>query len=153
MNKSTDRIERQVRIRAPRSRVWRALTNAEEFGGWFGVKLSGGTFVAGKRVSGAITHPGYTHLQWNVRIEAVEPERRFAWRWHPYAVEHGTDYSSEQTTLVEFTLDDDKGTTLLKVVESGFDKLPPERRLDAFRGNSEGWDAQMENIDRHVTQK
>ena len=153
MTVDTDRIERQVRIRAPRARVWHALTNAEEFGGWFGVRLTGGTFVAGKRFTGMITHPGYTHVQWEIQVEAVEPERRFAWRWHPGAVEIGKDYSHEETTLVEFTLEEDRGATLLTVVESGFDKLPPERRLDAFRMNTEGWNAQMENIDRHVTQK
>ena len=153
MNANTDRIERQVRIHAPRSRVWQALTNAEEFGRWFGVKLSGGTFVAGKRVTGMITHPGYAHVQWDVWIEAVQPESRFAWRWHPYAVEPGKDYSDEPTTLVEFTLMEENGATVLTVVESGFDKVPPERRLLAFRMNSEGWDAQIRNIDRHVTQK
>jgi uncharacterized protein YndB with AHSA1/START domain len=153
MTNHTDRIERSIRIAAPRSRVWRALTNAQEFGAWFGVKLSGGTFVPGAHVHGNITHPGYTHLVWNVWIEKVEPERRFSWRWHPAAVEVDKDYSKEPTTLVEFTLEEVQGGTILKVVESGFDKVPPERRLDAFRMNNEGWEAQMGNIERYAATK
>jgi uncharacterized protein YndB with AHSA1/START domain len=153
MATNTDRIERRVRIAAPRSRVWRALTNAREFGSWFGVALDGDTFEPGTRVTGRITHSGYTHLEWNVLIERLEPERYFAWRWHPAAVEADKDYSKEPTTLVEFTLVDDEGGTLLTVVESGFDKVPPERRANAFRMNTEGWEAQIVNIERHVATK
>lgn len=151
MNPSTDRIEREILIKAPRSRVWRALANAEEFGNWFGVALKGKTFAAGQRTRGQITYPGYEHVVFEMVIERMEPERVLAWRWHPYAVEPGVDYSKEPTTLVEFELTDVEGSTLLKVVESGFDNLPPQRRLEAFRMNSGGWDEQMRNIDKHVT--
>jgi uncharacterized protein YndB with AHSA1/START domain len=150
MNSSTDRIERKVLLRAPRSRVWRALSNAEEFGDWFGVALKGKTFVAGKPVQGQITYPGYEHVVFDVLIETMEPERRLSWRWHPYAVEHGVDYSQEPTTLVVFELNEVEGGTLLTVVESGFDSLPPSRRLEAFRMNSGGWEEQMKNIEKHV---
>ena len=147
---STDRIERRIVLKAPRSRVWRALSNAEEFGNWFGVALKGATFTAGKRTQGRITHPGYEHLTWDVLIERVEPERLLSWRWHPAAVEAGVDYAKEPTTLVVFELADADGGTQLSVVESGFDRIPPERRLGAFRMNSEGWDVQMQNIEKHV---
>ena len=80
----------------------------------------------------------------------MEPERLMSWRWHPAAVEKGVDYSPEPTTLVVFELEDAEGGTLLSVVESGFDNIPPHRRLDAFRMNSGGWDAQMKNIEKHV---
>src|SRR6266404_5258550 len=102
MNPSTDRIERDILLKAPRSRVWRALSNAEEFGDWFGVALRGKTFAAGKRVQGQITYPGYEHIVFDVVIERMEPERFLSFRWHPYAVESGIDYSKEPTTLVEF---------------------------------------------------
>src|SRR4051794_24969618 len=150
MNSSTDRIERNILLKAPRSRVWRALSNAEEFGDWFGVSLKGKTFAAGQRVEGQITHPGYEHVVWDVLIESVEPERMLSWRWHPAAIEPSVDYSKEPTTLVVFELKEVEGGTLLSVVESGFDSLPPERRLDAFRMNSGGWDEQMRRIERHV---
>ena len=150
MNQSTDRIEREILLKAPRARVWRALSNAEEFGGWFGVALEGKTFAAGKRVQGNITHPGYEHLVFDVVIERMEPERSLSFRWHPYPIDPSVDYSKEPTTLVEFELKEVEGGTLLRVVESGFDRIPPSRRVEAFRMNSGGWDAQMKNIEKHV---
>jgi uncharacterized protein YndB with AHSA1/START domain len=151
MNATTDRIERRILLQAPRARVWRALTNAEEFGKWFGVNLKGRTFTAGQSTQGQITYPGYEYITFDVHIERLEPERLMSWRWHPAAVERGRDYSQEPTTLVVFELADAEGGTLLSVVESGFDKVPPERRMEAFRMNSGGWDEQVQNIARHVT--
>lgn len=150
MNTSTDRIERKIVLKAPRSRVWRALANAGEFGDWFGVNLKGKNFAAGERVQGQVTHPGYEHVVFDVWIERVEPEWVFSWRWHPAAVETGVDYSSEPTTLVVFELKDVEGGTLLSVVESGFDQVSPERRLSVFRENNQGWDEQIKNIEKHV---
>jgi uncharacterized protein YndB with AHSA1/START domain len=147
----TDRIERSVVVNAPRERVWRALSNAEEFGTWFGVNLKGQTFVPGQRTRGPITHKGYEHIIWEVRVDRIEPPNLLSFRWHPYAIDPSRDYSMEEPTLVTFTLADAPGNaTKLTVVESGFDKVPPERRLEAFRMNSGGWSAQMENIARHV---
>ena len=150
MDSSTDRIGRQVLLKATPARVWRALSNAEEFGEWFGVALQGKTFAARQRVQGHITHPGYEHLVWEVVIECMKPERLLSFRWHPYAIDPAVDYSKEPTTLVEFELKVVDGGTLLSVVESGFDSIPPSRRLEAFRMNSGGWDAQMKNIAKHV---
>jgi uncharacterized protein YndB with AHSA1/START domain len=150
MTQSTDRIERRILLRAPRARVWRALSNAEEFGSWFGVKLKGAKFAAGQRTQGQVTHPGYEHLVFEVLIERMEPERLLSWRWQPGVPEPGVDASAEPTTLVVFELRDAEGGTLLTVVESGFDSVPPRRRMSVFRENSEGWDAQMKNIEKHV---
>ncbi|MGF6153934.1 SRPBCC family protein [Pseudomonas fluorescens] len=147
---SSDRIERKILLKAPRSTVWRALANAESFGKWFGVALEGKRFVAGERTQGQITYPGYEHLVWDVQVARVEPERVFAFRWHPYPVDPTVDYSSEPTTLVLFELEDMEGGTLLKVVESGFDNIPEERRLKAFRMNSRGWEDQMTNIETYL---
>jgi uncharacterized protein YndB with AHSA1/START domain len=146
---STDRIEKTIVLRAPRSRVWRAIANAEEFGAWFGVKLEG-AFAPGARVQGRITTPGYEHLTMDITIEQVDPERLFSYRWHPYAIDPGTDYSGEPTTLVEFRLDEVAGGTRLTVIESGFDRIPLERRAEAFRMNDQGWAEQIQNIERHV---
>lgn len=147
----TDRIERSIVINAPLERVWRAVSNAEEFGTWFGVNLKGMSFAEGQRTRGHITYPGYEHIWFDVAVERVEPQALLSFRWHPFAVDPDVDYSNEEPTLVTFTLQDAPGNgTLLTVVESGFDKVPPHRRLEAFRMNSQGWDAQMQNIARHI---
>ena len=147
----TDRIERKVMINAPRERVWRALTNAEEFGTWFGANLKGQTFAIGQRTSGQIVHKGFEHILFDVVVERIDPQDVFAYRWHPYPMDPTVDYNLEEPTAVTFTLTDtsDNGT-LLTVVESGFDKVAPGRRLEAFRMNSNGWEAQLRNIARHA---
>jgi uncharacterized protein YndB with AHSA1/START domain len=150
MNTSTDRIERKIVLKATRSRVWRALSNAKEFGDWFGVDFTGETFAEGKVVKGRITYPGYEHLLMEVIVERLVPERLLSWRWHPAAIDPAVDYSHEPMTLVVFELLEGEGGTVLSVVESGFDKVPPARRADAFRMNSSGWDEQMRNIEKHV---
>ncbi len=146
---STDRIEKKIVLRAPRTQVWRVITNAEDFGAWFGAKLSG-VFAPGARITGRITTPGYDHLTMEIVIERVDPERLFSYRWHPYAIEPITDYSSEPMTLVEFTLSEIPGGTELTVVESGFDRIPAARRAEAFRMNEGGWSAQLTNIERYL---
>jgi uncharacterized protein YndB with AHSA1/START domain len=147
---STDRIEKSIVIQAPRSRVWRALTDASEFGEWFGAKLEG-SFTPGAQIRGRITTPGYEHLTMDLFVEQVEPERLMSYRWHPYAVEPDKDYASEPTTLVEFRLEEVSQGTHLTIVESGFDQIPADRRDEAIRMNEGGWAAQVENIDRYVT--
>jgi uncharacterized protein YndB with AHSA1/START domain len=150
MNTSTDRIERKVLLKASRARVWRALSNAEEFGNWFGVNFKGKTFVAGKSVQGKVTNPGYEHLVMEVLIERVEPERLLSWRWHPAAIDQSVDYSQEPTTLVVFELAEADGGILLTVMESGLDKIPLSRRATVLRLNMSGWEGQMRNIEKHV---
>lgn len=157
---SSDRIEKEVVLRAPLDRVWRAISDADEFGRWFGVRFDG-PFVEGASVTGVITpttvdddvaqaqeqHAGKSDT-W--QIVAVEPKRRLAFRWHPYAVEPGTDYSQEPTTLVEFTLTEGNDGVLLRIVESGFDNIPAERRASAFEQNSEGWAKQTELVRKYL---
>jgi uncharacterized protein YndB with AHSA1/START domain len=145
----TDRIEKKILLRAPRSRVWRALADSAEFGTWFRVELDG-PFEVGKHLKRRVTHPGYEHVTFELWVERIEPERRFSLRWHPYAVDPAADYSQEPTTLVEFTLDEVGEGTWLTVVESGFDRLPPGRRDEAFRMNDGGWTIQVENVRTHV---
>ena len=149
MPSSTDRIEKSIVLPAPRTRVWRAITDIREFNTWFGVELTT-PFTPGAMVSGRITIPNYDHLVMTLWVEAIEPERRFAFRWRPNAIDPAVDYSAEPTTLVTFTLDDLAEGTRLTVVESGFDALPESRRLSAFAGNSEGWTIQLQNIASYV---
>ncbi|MBE1159825.1 SRPBCC family protein [Dyella acidiphila] len=150
MNTSTNSIERQIHIRAPRAKVWRALADAESFGDWFGVALKGKQFVAGQPIEGPITYPGYEHLLWRVEVDRVEPERLLSFYWHPFAIDPDVDYSQETPTLVRFELEESADGTLLRLLESGFDQIPPSRRLDAFRANSNGWEQQMINIENYV---
>ena len=147
-----DRIEKQIELRAPVSRVWRALTDYREFGEWFRVKLES-PFVPGQVSRGHITYPGYEHLQWEAVVQKMEPERLFSFTWHPYAVDPKADYSQEKPTLVEFTLAAVKDGTLLRLTESGFEHLRSARRQEAFLRNEGGWAEQMKNIERHVAEK
>jgi uncharacterized protein YndB with AHSA1/START domain len=147
--KNTDSIEKGIEIKAPPSRVWRALTDHREFGQWFCVRLDH-PFAVGKTATGNITYPGYEHLKWQAVIKAMEHENLFSFTWHPYAVDPAADYSKETPTLVEFRLVPSKAGTLLTLTESGFDKVPAHRRSEAFRMNEGGWSEQMKNIQRHV---
>lgn len=147
---STDRIEKIVDLDAPRSRVWRAITDVNQFNQWFGVNLTS-PFTPGAEVSGNMTHPKYSHMTMSIWIESVEPERFFSFRWHPYAIEEGVDYSAEPTTLVTFTFEDSGKGTRLTIVESGFDSIPESRRAKAFSMNERGWTGQAENIRKFVT--
>ena len=160
---STDRIEKQVVLKAPLERVWRAISDSTEFGQWFGVAFDG-PFVPGTSVTGVITP---TRVDQDVaraqapyagkadawQIVALEPQRRLAFRWHPYAVDDGVDYSQEPTTLVEFTLAETPDGVLLTIVESGFDGIPAERRAAAFEANSGGWAKQTELVGKYVAMR
>ena len=146
---STDSIERKIHIKAPRSRVWRSLSDAEQFGNWFGAALKGKTFASGQRVEVPMTIKGCEHIMFDVIPERIEPESLMSYRWHPYTT--GDDFSNEERTLVTFTLKEVDDGTLLTVVESGFDKIPPARRMRAFSGNSNGWEFQLKNIDQYAS--
>jgi len=144
-----NKIEKHIDLKATPARVWKALTDHKEFGAWFGVKLES-PFVLGKTVAGKLTYPGFEHMQWAVDVKKMDTERLFAFTWHPYAIDPAVDYDQETPTLVEFKLEPAGAGTHLVVVESGFDKLPANRRLEAFRMDEEGWIEQMENIAKHV---
>jgi uncharacterized protein YndB with AHSA1/START domain len=146
---TTDRIERQIRLRHPRSKMWRALTDSREFGTWFGATFSE-AFKPGARLQAKITHPGYEHMTMAVTIERMEPERLFSWRWHPGACEPGESFADEPMTLVVFELQEIPEGTLLTVVESGFDQIPLARRAKAFRENEEGWAGQMKAVAEYL---
>ena len=146
-----DRIEKRIELEAPVSRVWRALTDSREFGQWFGVKMNG-PFVPGQVARGQITYPGYEHLTMEITVQKMVPGTLFSYTWHPYAVDPNIDYSEETPTVVEFKLEKIANGTLLVVTESGFDRIPAHRRLEAFRKNEGGWAEQMKNIESYVTQ-
>lgn len=146
---NTDSIEKRIELKADVATVWRALTDYREFGQWFRVKLDS-PFVPGAVARGHITYPGYEHLRWEVTVQKMERERLFSFTWHPYAIDPAIDYTKEPVTLVEFRLEAKNGGTVLVVTESGFNAIPKERRLEAFRMNDNGWAIQMTNIEAHV---
>lgn len=147
---NADRIEKQIVLRAPRGKVWRALTDTQQFGAWFGCKLEG-AFVPGQWTRGVITSPGFEGAPMEMLVEVLEPERSFAFRWpHPEDVNAPTP--DDPRTLVEFTLEDAGGGTRVRVVESGFEALPGHRRAEAIRLNDGGWAHQLENIERFVAE-
>ncbi len=144
-----DSLEKHMEIKASPSRVWRALTEYREFGEWFKVSPEG-PFQPGEIVRGMITRPGFEHVVWQATVVSMEPEHRFSFNWHPYAVDPDVDYSNELPTLVEFTLEPIEHGTLLRVTESGFDNIPGGRRPQTLRMNTHGREIQVENIKRHV---
>lgn len=157
-----DRIEKKVLLRAPRARVWRALTNPQEFGSWFGMRFDG-PFAPGAKVNASIVpttvdadvaamQKKFEGVVFELRIEELEPQRLFSFRWHPGAVEPGVDYSAEPTTLVTFVLEEVPNGILLAVTESGFDRIPLARRAQAFGSNDAGWKKQMELIEKYLAQ-
>jgi len=143
-----DRIEKRIELNAPVSRVWRALTDYREFGAWFRVRLDG-PFVPGQVSRGQITYPGYEHVKWEAVVQKMEPERLFSFTWK---ADPKID-PKETPTLVEFRLEKTASGTLLLLTESGFDKIPGEGRLEAFRRNDGGWTEQMKNIEAYVAQR
>ena len=147
-----DCIEKRIELKAPVSRVWRALTDYREFGEWFRVKLDG-PFVSGQTSRGHITYPGYEHVKWEAVVQKMEPERLFSFTWHPYSVDPNIDYTKETPTLVEFRLEKTATGTLLLLTESGFENIPSHRRAEALRRNDGGWTEQMKNIESYVAQK
>jgi uncharacterized protein YndB with AHSA1/START domain len=160
MASSTDRIEKKILLRAPLDRVWRAISDAKEFGAWFGVAFDG-PFVAGARLTGRIVptkvdaevakaQAAHAGMPFEVSIDRVEPMRLFSFRWHPFAVEPGVDYSKEAATLVTFALEEEPGGTMLTITESGFDRIPLERRSKAFSANEQGWAAQAKLIAKYL---
>jgi uncharacterized protein YndB with AHSA1/START domain len=145
-----DRIVKRVEFKAPISRVWRALTDYREFGQWFRVKLDS-PFIPGQISRGQITYPGYEHLKWQAIVQKMEPERLFSFTWH-HSLAPDADITKEPTTLVEFRLEKIPAGTLLTLTESGFENLPHDVGLEAFRRNDGGWTEQMKNIENYVAQ-
>lgn len=146
----TDRIEKQIEIAAPVARVWKALTDYRQFSEWFQLKLDG-PFEAGKPQGGQLTFPGYEHIRMDVMVKTIDAETYFAYTWHPFAMDPNVDYSQETPTLVEFRLQaTEAGGTQLTVTESGFDKIPAERRAQALRSNEGGWEQQLKSLQKYV---
>lgn len=162
MNSETDRIEKSILLRAPRERVWQAVSDATQFGYWFGVQFDA-PFTAGTTITGKIvptqvdagvaeTQKPYAGMACDITVERIEPMSLLSFRWQPYPLESGVDAAEAATTLVEFKLEEATGGTRLTITESGFDRIPLERRAEAFKSNDEGWQIQTTLIEKYLTQ-
>jgi uncharacterized protein YndB with AHSA1/START domain len=149
----TDAIQKEIVLKAPRSRVWQAISDPAQFGEWFKVDMTGAKFEPGEWVHAKMTYPGYEGMPFEIVVERIEPERLFSFRWHPYDIDPNQDNSGEPMTLVEFQLEEVDAGTRLTLTESGFDSIPLARRAEAFRSNSEGWQIQLGNIEAYVTKE
>lgn len=160
MSSSTDRIEKELFLRAPQAKVWNAISDAGEFGDWFGMELDG-EFVPGAQMTGRIKptkadaavaemQKKYAGTPVAFVVDRVEPMSLFSYRWHPFALDPAIDYSNEPMTLVTFTLEPRDDGTMLRIVESGFDSIPIGRRADAFEANEEGWGMQMQLVEKYL---
>jgi uncharacterized protein YndB with AHSA1/START domain len=151
MNNDQNVIERQIEIKADQSKVWRALTDSKQFGQWFKASFES-EFVAGRTTKGQNKYPGYEfELQFHVR--EITPETYFAYAWRPSPIDKNFDYSKEQPTLVEFFLSKTADGTLVKVKESGWDKITASRRAEAYKSHTGGWEAQLKNIEKFLVEK
>jgi len=155
-----DRIVKTTVLKAPRDRVWRAVSDSQQYGAWFGARFDG-AFTAGAKLTATIvpteadadvakSQEPYRGKTFTFEVERVEPPRLIAFRWHPYAVDPSVDYSKEPTTLIEFELEEVAGGTKLTITESGFDKIPLARRAEAFKMNEGGWQAQLMLIGKYL---
>lgn len=160
---STDRIEKRIMLRAPLDRVWSAVSDAKQFGSWFGVAFDG-PFEEGTRLSGKIVpttaDPEVAKLQephrgkpFEFTVERIEPPRRISFRWHPYAIESGVDYSQKPMTTIVFELTEVTEGVLLTISESGFDRIPIARRAEAFKANEGGWEHQTQLVKKYLEGK
>jgi uncharacterized protein YndB with AHSA1/START domain len=157
---NTNRIEKQILLKAPRERVWHAISDSGQFGRWFGIAFDG-PFVEGVRVTGkmvptsvdaevAAQQKPYEGMACDFFVERLEPMRRFSFRWHPYPLEPDADASTAPMTLIVFDLEEAPGGVLLRISESGFDQIPLEHRAKAFADNEGGWEIQTRLIEKYL---
>lgn len=150
----------KILLQATRERLWKAVSESDQFGSWFGVAFDG-PFVQGARLTGRIVpttvdsdiaklQEPHAGKSFELSVDQIEPMRRISFRWHPFAIEPGVDYSNEPTTLIVFELHEAAGGTLLTISESGFDQIPLFRRATAFEANDGGWAMQTTLIAKYL---
>ncbi len=147
--KDQNQIEKVIELAAPVARVWRAITDHQEFGEWFRVRLDN-PFKVGITTTGNMTYPGHEHVKWVSVTEQMDHQRVFAFSWPPSAVDPDSEYDDGAKVRVEFRLDPTQTGTRLTITETGFEQFPEAKRLEVLRSNTEGWDIQAKNVAAHV---
>jgi uncharacterized protein YndB with AHSA1/START domain len=156
----SDRIEKKAVLEAPIEPVWRAVSDSAAFGKWFGVAFDG-PFVEGKKLTGRIVpttvdaevaamQKPFEGKPFEFVVDRIQPMSRISFRWHPFAIEPGVDYSKEPMTLIVFALEEVARGTRLTITESGFDAIPLERRAKAFAANEGGWEKQAQLVAKYL---
>jgi uncharacterized protein YndB with AHSA1/START domain len=132
-----DNIEREIVVAAPIERVWDIVSQPEHIGRWLGD--AGGVAIDGDGID--MTWEAYGTVR--LRIEREEPPRVFAFRWGPFGSQEPTH---DNSTHVEFTLDEVEDGTRVKVVESGFTPDQASVREDHLKG----WVAELGDLQRYA---
>jgi len=156
-----DTIRKEVVLKAPLERVWNAIANAGEFGAWFGMRFDQPSFRPNTPMTGfikstevndevAAAQKPYEGTAFEFHVNDIVPMKSISFSWHPYAVNKTHDYSGEPMTVITFTLEEVADGTRLVLTESGFDRIPLDRRAEAFRANDGGWTAQMTLIEAYL---
>lgn len=136
-----DRIERTVHLSRPPAQVWQALTTAEGLSAWFGERAS-----IDLRPGGAATLTFAGGMTVDMRIERVEEPAVFAYTWRLPDLPD----DDPRRTYVEFTLEPDGDSTVLRVVETGFAQLPPDTRRATYDSRSQGWTRELAELVEHL---
>lgn len=144
---STDTIERDITIDAPADRVWSLITEAEHLGTWFG--------EAGARVD--LRPGGAIEVRWDGHgldgvVHVVDPTDLFAFWWRQLDVPAGTALGHGNSTLVEFRLEQVGASTVVHLVESGFDALdlPEDDRRSMHAAHTGGWEREIAELGTHA---
>ena len=134
-----DEVRRDLEIRAPRARVWEALTEPNQLLQWFPTKRAE-----------IDLRPGGDALEWDEAkaeavVDVIEPPGRFVFRWRPEGL-------GRPFTTVSFTLDEleDGASTRVRLVESGFASLPDQIETQSQKGNDEGWAHELQELKEYL---
>jgi uncharacterized protein YndB with AHSA1/START domain len=141
-----DKIQREITIKAPKERVYAAITDPSQIISWFPDSVEG-NLIEGEK---PFLHFG-EHDKAQIYVVAVQPYNYFAYRWVPGGNQFDGDILNAPTTLVEFQITERKGVSTVTLTESGFEELPPEIAKASFEQNSGGWDFMLGRLEKKFT--
>ncbi len=136
-------IRQQVVLKAPREKVWEAISTPEGWNGWFGENAQGGFQLGDTMILDGISYA--------VVVEMEAPSR-FAYKWHPGEECAVDKYPESEMTTVRFLLEDHPEGTLLTLIETGFENIPEERRARCVTLNTDGWRWELGELQAYLEQ-
>jgi uncharacterized protein YndB with AHSA1/START domain len=129
-----DELVRTVDVKAPRERVWDAITKPELLLRWFPTHVA----EVELRVGGSMRF-GWDEGGDEAVIDEIEPPHTFRFRWRPADTDR-------PYTSVTFHLEEDAGVTTVTLTERGFASLPDQIHEQSYEGNAKGWSAELEEL-------
>jgi uncharacterized protein YndB with AHSA1/START domain len=138
-------IKKEIKINAPKQRVYEALTNKEQIVKWFPTAVEG-NIEAGERPIFDFGEYGKNQLY----IVATNPYEYFAYKWIPGSSHFLGDVFSKAHTLVEFYIEETDGVSTLTLTESGFSDLPVELAEKALSDNTGGWEYMLGRLEKYL---